>query len=157
MKHVIILLVLTLTSSNLYAQELKLEKTFFGYKFVQNDTTLKLKEVYKRIQSNYEAYDVMKKAKMNNTMAAILGFAGGGMIGWSIGEAISGKDFNWTLFGVGATITIVSIPISIKSIKDAKRAVTIYNSSLNKTAYMYVKPEIKMVFSGSGFGISMSF
>ena len=150
-------LFLTLSISNLYSQEIQLKKTFFGYKFVQNNETIKMNQVYKSMKSNNQAYKLMKKAKSNNTISGIIGFVGGGMMGWPIGRSFAGEKFNWTLFGIGAGIAAISIPISGKSIKDTKKAIDIYNSSLNKTTQINHNLQLKIIANRNGIGLSVNF
>ena len=157
MKNLIFIsLFFTFFISNLYSQEIELKKTFFGYKFVQNNEIIKMNQVYKIMKPNNRAYKLIKKAKSNNTISGIIGFVGGGMMGWPVGRSITGEKFNWTLFGIGAGIATISIPISIKSIKDVKKAVEIYNSSLNKTTHINHNPEFKMITNGNGIGLSIN-
>ncbi len=135
------------------AQQIEMEKVFGGYKYTQNGTLLKMKDLVKTMESNQQAFDLIKKAQLNNTMASIFGGAGGFLVGWPIGTAIGGGDANWTLAGVGAGLIAIVIPFSSGSNKNAKQAVELYNSSLNLSSYY----EFKVIGNGNGIGLSVNF
>jgi hypothetical protein len=139
------------------AQKIEMEKVFGGYKFTQNGNLLTMKDLVKTMESNQQAFDLIKKAQSNTTLASIIGFAGGGLIGWPIGTAIGGGDANWTLAAIGAGLIVVGIPFSSSANKKVKRAVELYNSSLNSTSLYEFKPEFKIIANGSAIGISMTF
>ena len=158
MKRTILTLTLalaTLTFCN--AQQIEMEKVFGGYKFTQNGKNLKMGELVKTMESNQQAFDLIKKSQSNNTLPSIIGFVGGGLIGWPIGTAIGGGDANWTLAGIGAGLVAIGIPISSSANKKAKQAVELYNSSLNLTSFYEFKPEFKVIANGNGIGLSMNF
>ena len=158
MKQIVLSLtmaLITLTFCN--AQEIEMEKFMGGYKFTQNGNKLTMRDLVKTMESNQEAFDLIKKAQSNHTFASILGFAGGGFIGWPIGAAVAGGDANWTLAGIGAGLIAIGIPISSSANKKAKQAIGVYNSSLNSTSYYEFKPEFQVIANGNGIGFSMSF
>lgn len=139
------------------AQQIEMTKVFGGYKFTQNEKNLKMGSLVKVMESNQQAYQLIKKAQSNNTIASIIGFAGGGLIGWQIGTSVSGGDANWTVAGIGAGLIAIGVPISISAIKKSKEAVELYNSSLNSTSYYEFKPEFQIVTNGNGIGLTMQF
>jgi len=145
----------TMTFCN--AQKIEMEKIFGGYKYTQNGNQMTMKNLVKTMESNKQAFDLIKKAQSNNTLASIIGFAGGGLIGWPIGTAIGGGDANWTLAGIGAGLVAIGIPISSSANKKTKQAVELYNSSLNSTSFYEFKPEFKVIANGNGIGLSMNF
>lgn len=139
------------------AQQIEMDKIFGGYKYSQNGNAMTMKDLVKTMASNQEAYQLIKKAQSNNTLASIIGFAGGGLIGFPIGTAIGGGDANWVLAGVGAGLVAISIPISSGVNKKAKEAVALYNASLNSTSYQEFKPKFKIIANGTGVGLCMNF
>jgi len=139
------------------AQEIEIEKTFGGYKYSQNGNQMTMNDLVRTMEPNKEAYNLIKKAQSNNTLATIIGAVGGGLIGWPIGAAIAGGDANWTLAGIGAGLIVIGIPISSSANKKAKQAVELYNSSLNPTSFYEYKPEFKVIASGNGIGLTMNF
>ena len=158
MKKTIFTLIFTLaTLTFCNAQKIEIEKVFGGYKYTQNGSQMAMKDLVKTMESNQQAFNLIKKAQSNNTLASIIGFAGGGLIGWPIGTAIGGGDANWTLAGIGAGLVAIGIPISSNANKKAQQAVELYNSSINSTAFKYFKPEFKVVANGNGIGLLMNF
>ena len=145
----------TLTFCN--AQKIEMEKVFGGYKYTQNGKQMTMGDLVDAMESYQQSYELVKKAQSNNTLASIIGFAGGGLIGWPIGAAIGGGDANWTLAGIGAGLVAIGIPISSSANKKAKQAVELYNSSLNSTSFYKFKPEFKIMANGNGIGFSMNF
>ena len=158
MKKTILTLIFALVATTFCnAQKIEMKKVFGGYKYTQNGNLMTVKDLANTMESNQQAFDIIKKAQSNNTIASIIGFAGGGLIGWPIGTAIGGGDANWTLAGIGAGLIAIGIPISSSVNKNAKQAVELYNSSLDATSNYYFKPEFKVVANGKGIGLSMNF
>ena len=151
----LILALITMTICN--AQKIEMKKIFGGYQYTQNGNRMTMGKLVKTMDANSDALKFIKKAKSNNVFASILGGAGGALIGFPIGTAIGGGDANWTLAGIGAGLVAIGIPISSGANKNAKKAVELYNSSLNSTAYYEFKPEFKIVANGNGIGLSMNF
>jgi hypothetical protein len=131
-------------------------KVFGGRQFFQNDKKLKTGQLVKLMESNEQALKYIKSAQTNNTVSAIIGYAGGFMIGWPIGTAIGGGDPNWTLAAVGAGLVAVSIPLSIKATKQTLMAVDLYNQSFRRTSSIK-KPELQLQFRGNSVGIALRF
>lgn len=139
------------------AQKIEMEKIFGGYKYTQYGNEMTMRDLVKTMESNTQAFHLIKKAQSNNTLASIIGFAGGGLIGWPIGTALGGGEANWTLAGIGAGLVVVGIPISSSANKKTKQAVELFNSSLNSTSLYERKPEFKVIANGNGIGFSMNF
>ncbi|UKM65535.1 hypothetical protein GSB9_02105 [Flavobacteriaceae bacterium GSB9] len=139
------------------AQNIEMEKVFGGYKYTQNGRLMKMKDLVKTMKSNEQAFDFIKKAQTNYTIASIFGGAGGFLVGWPLGTAISGGDANWALAGVGAGLIAIAIPFSSGANKNAKQAVELYNTSLKSTSFYEFKPEFNVIANGNGIGLSMHF
>jgi outer membrane lipoprotein SlyB len=158
MKNTILTLILVLTTITICnAQKIEIEKVSGGYQYTQNGNKISMGELVKAMESNSEALVFMKKAKSNNVLATILGGAGGALIGFPLGTAIGGGDANWTLVGIGVGLVAIGIPISVGVNKNTKKAIDLYNSSLNATSFFEFKPEFKIVTTGNGIGLSMNF
>lgn len=158
MKRTILILLMTVTGLNLCSsQNIEAEKVFGGYKFTQNGNKMTMGDLVKTMEPNEQAYDLMKKARSNNIIASVIGFAGGGLIGWPIGAALGGGEPNWALAGIGAGLVVVSIPISSSASKKAKQAVDLYNASLNSTSMNGLRTDFEFIANGNGIGISMTF
>ncbi len=158
MKKTVLSLILAFTSMSLcIAQQIEIKKVFGGYKYYQDGENLRIGKLVKIMESNPQAFGIIKKAQSNNTIAYIMGVTGGGLIGWQTGTNSAGGDANWALAGLGAGLIVVGIPISLGVEKKKKQAVELYNSSLNSTTNNEFKPEFKVMTNGNGIGLSMIF
>ncbi|MAD96171.1 MAG: hypothetical protein CMB99_02480 [Flavobacteriaceae bacterium] len=158
MKKILLTLTLLIGSITLsFAQKIEYQKVFGGYKYTQDGSYLTMKQISKAVEANTQAFDLMKKAQSNNSIANVMGFIGGGLIGWPIGTAVGGGDANWALAGIGAGLVAVAIPISNSAHKKARKAIDMYNSSNGMASTKNFTPEFKIVGNTNGFGISMSF
>lgn len=150
--------ILTLLFVNFcHAQEIEIKKVFGGYKYIQNGNDLTMRKLMNAVETNPEAYGLTKKAKNINTLTAVLGFAGGGLVGYPIGTALGGGDANWALAGVGAGLIAVAIPLSSSVNKKSKKAVELYNSGLNDASLYQFKPIISVINNQNGIGLVLSF
>lgn len=139
------------------AQKIDIEKVFGGYKYTQNNTLMSIGDLASVMESNTEAFEIMKKGRSNRSIAAVLSFAGGGLIGWPLGTSLGGGNANWTLAGIGAGVIAVAIPISLSANKKINQAIELYNASLNGSSYNNFKPEFKIISNTNGVGLSMNF
>ena len=131
------------------------KKPLGGVVFYEGDKLLSNRQLTTLIESNNEAYIKMKRANNDLIGATIFGIAGGGLIGWPLGSAISGGEPNWLLAGIGAGLVLVSIPFSVSYAKHANEAVNIYNEGLNTSNFKRVNFDLGI--SASGIGISIGF
>ncbi|ADR20950.1 hypothetical protein MATR_14240 [Marivirga tractuosa] len=158
MGKAILTLIISLTViSFINAQEIESEKVFGGYKYIQEGKPLNIHQLEEIMEPLPDAYKHIKKAKTNNTLATIVGYTGGFLIGWPVGTALAGGDPNWGLAGIGAGVLVLAIPFTSSYSKNVERAIGIYNSSLKSSAYLKRKPELKLIASGNGLGIRMVF
>lgn len=158
MKKIHLALIFTLATMTFSsAQEIEMQKVFGGYTFTQNGERLTMGDLVNTLEPHSEAFDLIKKARTRSTLASIIGFAGGGLIGWPVGTALGGGDAEWTLAGIGAGLIAVGIPISLSANKKTKQAVELYNSDLNSISSYQLKPELKIITNGNGIGLSVNF
>jgi hypothetical protein len=112
----IIMTLLTFACSITYGQvstdSISIKKVFGGYQFYQGDKRLNMNQLVKAMEPNEQAYKEIKSAQSTYTLSTIVGFAGGFMVGWPLGAAVSGGEPNWTMAGIGAGLIVVSIPIT---------------------------------------------
>ncbi|NNE25597.1 MAG: hypothetical protein HKN09_02025 [Saprospiraceae bacterium] len=153
----VVLLFFTVSIVEMSAQEISVEKTFGGYKFVHKEKDLKMKEFVNLVSVNPDAAIYAEKAQSGYSLASVFGFIGGGLIGWPLGQAIGGGDPNWTLAAAGAGIVFIGIPINSTAMKNAKQAANIYNSALSKEDQGYEIPQATFIFESSKAGISIQF
>ena len=76
------------------AQEIEMKINLMGYKFIQQGEKLSWKELLNATTSNKEAYQLIKKAKSQNTFSTITSIIGGVLIGIPIGQSGTDKDPN---------------------------------------------------------------
>lgn len=159
MKRTLILCVLVVLSYNVFGQTTSdsiIVKTISGgCKIYQGSKQLTLSQLAIAVQANDMAYQQVKKAQSNNTISSIIGGVGGFMIGYPLGTALGGGKPNWTMFGIGAGLVVISIPISNKCVKQVKSSVDIYNGGLS--AKTQPTTDFNLGLSGNGLAITMTF
>ncbi len=156
-KTIITVFIALLAVTFCHAQRIEMQKVSGGYKYTQNGNQLKMRDLVKTMESNQQAFEMIKKAQTNQSLASVIGLVGGGLVGWPIGTAIGGGDANWVLAGVGAGLIGVSIPLSSSANKKTKEAVETYNASLGTATFNENKPQWKFVANGNGIGVSLGF
>jgi hypothetical protein len=157
MKRTIITLLLLLSFSQLFAQfksdTIEIKKPN-GAIFRQNGKNLTPWQLLNIMQPNAEAFKEMKIAKSNNDVGSVFGFAGGFMVGYTLGTALGGGKPNWAFAGIGAGLIGIAIPFSSGYSKHARNAVRIYNNG-KLTAMNRV--DFKMELTYNGLGVKMNF
>ncbi len=111
----------------------------------------------KTMESYAQAYELVKKARTNNTLATVLGGAGGAFVGFPLGQAMGGGDANWTLAGIGLGLVAVSIPLSSGTNKNLQQAVELYNASLSAPSSYHFNPKFELTAVENIIGIVMIF
>ncbi len=135
--------------------------------FIKDGEGYKLNQ-YKQVFSNQEAIDRIKKARTNKTFAEIITYTGSFCVGFGIGVVVSVHDqgkgepwdtfekrdrnLGWTIAGIGAGITLTSIPLWMGYSKNIKKGIEIENG-LNETEVS----ELRLNVNGDGFGIAYQF
>ncbi len=165
MRKVIIFCSLVMVTTASYAQEvdrgiqkatdsISMKKAFGGYQFYQGDKKLNMKQLVALMEPDKQAYKMIKSAQSNNTIATILGYAGGFMVGYPLGTSLAGGKPNWTVAGIGAGLIVVAIPISLKTSKQAKQAVNTYNSGLQSVS-SWDKNELRFIIKENRAGLAL--
>jgi len=154
------LLTLTLVFATLTvctAQQIEIKRVFGANIYKLDGKNLTMGKLAKTVETNTEAFEIIKKTQTNRIIALIVGCTGSGMIGWQIGTSSRGGDANWAMAGVGAGLVAISLPISLRADKKIKEAVQLYNDGLTATSNNDYKPEIKIIANGKGIGLAMNF
>lgn len=170
MKKLLFTLLLSIFPLISFAQNsdsLKLGKSNREF-FIKGDQKFKFSE-YKKVFTNPEALNYMKKANTNSTVSQIFGAIGGGFIGFGLakqilrtktayhnGVAYKVKDKSgWGLVGIGAGFVGIGIPFAISSGKNMKKAVDTQNQNPEggeaKTA------SYRLDITGNSIGLSYNF
>ena len=132
-------------------KKLTLSKDFWGYKYQEGGNTISKQQAMRLLESNPEAIKLFREGNANLVPAGVLGFAGGFMIGWPLGESIAGKkDPKWALAAGGLALVIVGGVLEKSFQRKANQALDLYNkeslsSSLNFKA------------TGNGFAVTYTF
>jgi hypothetical protein len=158
MRILLLILVLFFTNSAILEAQAIHSKGFLGgYTFTQNGEKLGYKDLTEIMKFNVAAYPVIKKARAKNKIANVLGFMGGGLVGWPVGDYLADEEPNWTLAAVGIGVVFFSVSLAATASKQAKKAVDLYNSSLDETSFHKYKPQFDFVVSGNQIGFVMRF
>lgn len=129
--------------------------------FIKDGEGFKLNQ-YKDIFTNQEAIDRIRRARTNKTFAEIITYTGSFGIGFGIGMALSvnsenqfskkDKETGWTIAGIGAGLTLTSIPLWMGYSKNIQKAIELENgTSESPTA------QLKLNVNGNGFGLAYQF
>ncbi len=137
--------------------KLYLKSNFWGNKFYKGDTIYSINGVLKELAVNEQPYNLMLKAKKDNTFAQIFGAAGGLLIGWPLGTALGGGEPKWYLAGIGAAFAAISIPLSINFKKKANQAIKDHYSLITASSKWKHKPTYYMGMSATGLKLRVQF
>ena len=125
------------------------ERPFERVKFYWKGKPLKRKFVRTLVSANPAAYPTFKKGTRQQTWADIISGVGGFLIGWEIGEVLSGGTANLTRLGIGLGITGLSIPIYSGGSKKVQSGITIFNDQRKNSFRLEKSSELKL---SAGFG-----
>lgn len=128
-----------------------------GNKYKRDGTELKTSDLKEIMGVDSEAYSYVRKAKGNKNLYTVLSFAGGFAVGFPIGTKLGGGEADWRIAGVGAVLLAVSIPFALKSSSNSKKAVDLYNASLDTSLLEKEAPEFSLEINDSGFGLLVRF
>lgn len=161
MKRILVTLTLITISLNFAFSQtetdsISVKKAFGGYQFYQGKNRLNMKQLVNTMKPNEEAFSQIKSAQSSYTMASIVSFAGGFMMGWQLGTVVGGGEPNWAMAGIGAGLVVVSIPISQKFNKQAKQAIDTYNQGLQTTSF-WNRSELRFSTQANGVGLTLIF
>lgn len=131
--------------------------TFGENIFVVGDSVVTKRYFNDVIKTNYEAHEFFRKGNNLNILSTVLGIAGGGAIGFTLGGLISGGDPNWAVGGAGVVILMINYPIKSSSKYNLKKATDTYNRGLNNDASFWNKSEMNLFITGNGIGFNFKF
>jgi hypothetical protein len=134
MKKIILLCIACVCTLLCNAQEIKMYKTFGGVRFEMDTLVLSPKQVLEVLKGNSIAFEEFKRAKINYSVAGVLGFTGGVLIGLPIGTALAGGDPEWGLAAGGIGLLLASIPFNRAYKGRAFGAIELYNNNNKETS-----------------------
>lgn len=111
---------------------------------------LKPKQMLELMEPNPMAYRAMKRAKTNYNVGCVFAYAGGFLVGWSLGSLISKGEIDWRIGGAGAGLIGLSIPFSIGQNRHTKKAVQLFNDAA-KTSTCRIHFNINCTANKLGF------
>lgn len=151
-----------------FAQEIKLNKS--AKKFEKEGVSYKLSE-YKTQFTNPVAKNYIQKGRASRTVANIMGFSGGLLIGAGLPNVLtsekSAKIYNpytdsfttvktkkpgWTYVGVGIGLVAVAIPLAVIGKNQVKKGVETENKFAPKAQNYY-----QFDFTGEGLSLTYNF
>jgi hypothetical protein len=134
------------------AQDILMYKTFGGVRFERDSLVISPRQVQSILWENAIASEKFRKARLNSSVSAVLGFAGGVLIGIPVGTAIiGGGDPEWGFALGGAALIGVSIPFNRAFKRNAQDALDIHNQK--KGARRNFDPEF--YWSGTQLGLRL--
>lgn len=129
------------------------EKGGGGLIVKQGKRELNQSELFDVLNEEHESAVYVGRYKTKNVAGTVLGFVGGGLIGYPLGQAIGGGDPQWAIALAGVGVLAIAIPISISATKDVKTGIDVYNESLVASAFM---PKPILHFGGQQHGVGLS-
>ncbi|EAS19258.1 hypothetical protein BBFL7_02156 [Flavobacteria bacterium BBFL7] len=136
------------------AQEIKKVSTG-GYHYQLGDDFLNISDLDRVLESNEEAHRLLYDARQYRGISQILGFAVGALIGYQLGNLITGKDFDNVQGFLGAGLIAIAIPINIRQTRKIETAVDLYNSGLNPSNDP--SAQLSIISTGTSIGLSLRF
>jgi hypothetical protein len=138
------------------ADTIVVNKVQGGYQFLKNDVTMNMIQLTEIVRTNPQALSELSKAKTANAFANIFAYSGGYLLGYPCGTALAGGKMDWTMFGIGAGLALLTIPIANAINKHLKAAVDTYNANPNPTSQLQ-RTDVRLDVADNGFGFKMVF
>lgn len=151
MRHALLLFLAFVIVTTAQAQDIVMYKTFGGVRFERDSVVISPRQIQSILWEDALASEKFRKARTNSAVSAVLGFAGGVLIGIPVGTAIIGGDPEWGLALGGAALIGVSIPFNRVFQRNAQEALDIYNQK--KSSRRNFSPEL--FWSGSQVGLRL--
>lgn len=139
-----------------HADTITAVKVFGGYRFEQNGKPLALNTMADMMKDDSVAGGYLKKARTSASIANVLGYAGGFLIGYPVGTAIGGGKPAWAMAVVGCGLVVIALPLGSAAGRDAKTAVDIYNANRRNLAFNQ-KYDLKLGLSATGLSLRLRF
>ena len=101
-----------------------------GTYYLKGGKKMGIRDLTNSVKGNHEIEKEMRIAKNYYYTAFIFDFSGGCLIGYAISNVIIKGKTNWTLAAIGAGMTTISIPFTLRFTKHATKAVKMYNNKM---------------------------
>lgn len=160
MKHYItsiLILIFMLLSATSHAQQIELKNRRY---YVEGEK-MNPSEVMALMKPYPESYDMMRSGISTSylSLPVTLGGCTMLMVGWieSIDMFGAESKANYTLMGVGAGLTIVGFIMAASAGSQRRRAVELYNSSVNKDTFQSSRTTWQLEATGTGLKMKVNF
>jgi hypothetical protein len=99
-----------------------------GYR--QDGQLLESSDMLDKLAKEPDSAPHVQRARALVTVAAVLAGVGGALVGYSLGQKITGQSPTWELAYVGAGAIVVALPLEIWGVSSVNSAVQAHNSVL---------------------------
>lgn len=151
MRFALLLFLTLVINTGIQAQDIVMYKTFGGVRFERDSMVISPRQVQSILWEDELASEIFRKGRANSSVSAVLGFAGGVLIGIPVGTAIIGGDPEWGFALGGAGLIGLSIPFNRVFQRKAQEALDIHNQK--KSSRRSFSPEL--YWSGSQVGLRL--
>lgn len=113
---------------------IEVKNVFGGCNFYMSGEKLNNKELLRILSHNDLAYIQIKQAMNHYKWGSVFGYSGGFLLGWELGTLAANNKFSWEIASIGGTLAIISVPLTLSAFKKSKKAIDIFNNSIDKKA-----------------------
>lgn len=158
MQKIIFSLVLLLSALTHSAQKLSQEKGFWGPKYFKGEEKISQSQLLTILKSEDYSANLAAQYKTNYTVAQVLAFPAGALMGWPIGGAIGGGEFNVAIFSIGLALITTTYILSSRAERQLKKSIAAYNQGLPVSALQTKHPKyLSVVGNSQGIGLAFNF
>ncbi|MEI8085613.1 MAG: hypothetical protein WCG93_05280 [Paludibacter sp.] len=146
----------SIVTTALAIDTIQINKAAGGYKFMYKGENLTMDRLGFLSNKNATSAKYFSKAKGTMGFLQVMGFMGGGLIGYPIGTFLGGGKPNWSLAAVGCGILVISLPIVSSANNNLLKAVNAYNQSsvISRKDNFY---DVKLGLNPSGLALIVQF
>ena len=133
------------------------EKVGNHYRYLYKGEVLSIDRLGEMLNKKPETLNATRSLKGASALMSVMGYTGGFLIGYPLGQAISGKQASWVMAAVGAGIIGLAIPIAKSADRKLYNAVRTYNMTPSETHRQDNHTEMKLALMPGGLGVSVRF
>ncbi len=169
MRTLLAILLITLSFIDSFAQDVHFPNTgensedtisirnnFWGTHYSINGRPLNNNQLADIVRASADAKNYMDVAKGYRLVSALSGCAGGALLGYQLGNHLTGSPINLVFVYAGGALAGLGIATSISASNNTRRAARIYNNELQGRT-SNVHPQLRLGFTGSGAGLALRF
>jgi hypothetical protein len=113
------------------AAPIEKKSVFLGTEYQQSGKRIDREDMHSKLENESGPAEELSGQTALAVSSLVLAVAGGGMVGWPLGQAIAGENEPlWVLAGVGAGLIVLSIPLAIVADNKVENAVDAHNRRL---------------------------